>query len=108
VRVGCPSGEHIIVPSSIKEHYILSPENWKPLTIIDTLIADGRESLPPFIITPGKKIMENWLAEELIRTERLAYSPTRYINNQILIEYFNYLIEHSRAGPDKPWKIFIV
>jgi hypothetical protein len=78
------------------------------LTIIKTIIADGRESLPPFIITPRKKIIENWLAEELIRTERLACSPTGYTNNQILIEYLDHLIEHSCAGPDKPWKILLL
>ena len=65
MRVGCPGGEHIIVPTEVKEHYTSSPKNRKSLTVIETIIADGREALPPFIITPGKKIMENWLAELL-------------------------------------------
>ena len=72
VRAGCPGGEHVIVPSDVKEHYTSSPENRKSLSIIETINADGREPLPPFIITPGKKIMENWLADELVGTERLT------------------------------------
>jgi hypothetical protein len=58
-RVGCLGGEHIMVPIEVKEMYIASPKNRKSITIIETVIADGREPLPPFIITPSKKIMDN-------------------------------------------------
>ena len=68
-RVGCPGGEHIIIPMEVKELYTLSPENRKSITVIEMIYADGREPLPPFVITPGKKIMDNWIALELIRTE---------------------------------------
>ena len=52
-RVGCPSGEHVIVPIEVKELYTASPENRKSVTVIETVIADGREPLPPFVIAPG-------------------------------------------------------
>jgi hypothetical protein len=58
-RVGCPGGEHIIVPVEVKELYTASPENRKSVTVIETAIADGREPLPPFVIAPGQKIMDN-------------------------------------------------
>jgi hypothetical protein len=58
-RVGCPGGEYIIVLSEVKELYIASPENCKLVIVIKTIIADGREPLPPFIIAPGKKIIDN-------------------------------------------------
>jgi hypothetical protein len=58
-RVGYPTREHVIVPSNVKELYMESPKNRKSLTIIETVIADGRMPLPPFIITPRKKIMDN-------------------------------------------------
>jgi hypothetical protein len=48
------------VPIEVKELYTASPENRKSVTIIETIQADGREPLPPFIITPGQKIMDNW------------------------------------------------
>ena len=107
-RVGCPGGEHVVVPTHIKELYTASPENRKSVTIIETIIADGREPLPPFVITPGKKIMDNWIAAELVGTERLACSPTGYTNNEIAMEYLDHLIEHSHAGPTKPWKILLL
>jgi hypothetical protein len=67
--------------SEVKEMYTSSPENWKSVTVIETIITDGRDPLPPFIIAPGKKIMENWIAEELVGNESLACCPTGYTNN---------------------------
>jgi hypothetical protein len=52
-RVGCSRGEHVIVPTEVKELYTSSPKNRKSVTIIETIVADGREPLPPFIITPS-------------------------------------------------------
>jgi len=58
-RVGCPGGEHVIVPTEVKELYTASPENRKSVTIIETILADKRDPLPPFVITPRKKIIDN-------------------------------------------------
>jgi hypothetical protein len=48
-----------VVPTKVKELYISSPENRKSVTIIESIITDGREPPPPFIITPGQKIIDN-------------------------------------------------
>jgi hypothetical protein len=107
-RVGCPGGEHVIVPTEVKELYTASPENRKSVTIIKTILADRREPLPLFVIAPGKKIMDNWINKKLIGTERIAATPTGYTNNEIALQYMDHLIKHSRAGPDKPWKILLL
>jgi hypothetical protein len=52
-RVGCPGGEDVVVPIEVKELYTASPKNRKSVTMIETAIADGREPLPPFVITPS-------------------------------------------------------
>jgi hypothetical protein len=52
-QVGCPRGEHVIVPTKVKELYTLSLKNWKSVTIIKTILADRREPLLLFIITLG-------------------------------------------------------
>ena len=52
-RVKCPSGEHVVVPIEVKELYIASPKNWKSVTIIKTIVADGREPPLLFIIAPS-------------------------------------------------------
>jgi hypothetical protein len=52
-RVGCPGGEHVIVLIKVKELYTASPENRKSVTVIETVIVDGREPLPPFVIAPS-------------------------------------------------------
>jgi hypothetical protein len=107
-RVGCPGGEHVIVPAKVKELYTASPENRKSVTVIETIIADGREPLPPFVIAPGKQIMDNWINEKLIGKERIVATPTGYTNNEIALQYMDHLIKHSRAGPNKPWKILLL
>ena len=101
-RVGCPTGEQVIVPSDVKELYTSSPENRKSVTIIKTIQADRRKPLPPFIITPGKKIMDNWIRDELVGEEAVTCSLTGYTNNQIAIDYLDYLIKYTRASPEKP------
>ena len=56
--MGCPSGEHVIVPVDVKELYTVSPENRKSVTIIKTVITDRREPFPPFVIAPRQKIID--------------------------------------------------
>ena len=80
-RVGCPRGEKIIVPSDIKEAYTRSPENRKSVTIIETVYANRREPPPPFIIAPGSKIIENWVADEFRGKEAITSTLTGYTNN---------------------------
>jgi hypothetical protein len=58
-RLACPGEEYIIVLSDIKEYYAASLKNRKSMTMIEIIIADKRESLPLFIIIPGKKIIDN-------------------------------------------------
>lgn len=107
-RVGCPGGENIIVPTDIKELYTASPENRKSVTVIETIHADGREPLPPFVIAPGQKIMDNWISKNLIGTEHIACTPTGYTNNEIAMQYLDHLIKHSHARPEKAWKILLL
>jgi len=58
-RISYPTSKHVIVPIEVKELYTASPENRKSVTIIETIHTDSREPLPPFVIAPGKKIMDN-------------------------------------------------
>jgi hypothetical protein len=58
-RISYLTSKHIIMPIEVKELYTASPENRKSVTIIETIYIDSREPLPPFIITPRKKIIDN-------------------------------------------------
>jgi hypothetical protein len=51
-RIGCRTGEEVVVPISIKEIYTGVPENRKSLTVIESVSADGK-AIPPVIIVPG-------------------------------------------------------
>jgi hypothetical protein len=58
-RISCPTSKYIIIPIEVKELYIASPENCKSVIIIETIYTDRYKPLPPFIIIPGKKIINN-------------------------------------------------
>ncbi|RKF75139.1 putative sda1 domain protein, partial [Golovinomyces cichoracearum] len=107
-RVGCPTGETVIVPIEVKELYTASPENRKSVTIIETIRGDGKKTLPPYIIAPGKKIMDNWIASELVVDEGIDCSPTGYNNNDFIMKYADHLIKYSHAGRNKPWKLLLL
>jgi hypothetical protein len=68
-----------------KKQYTSSLENCKPLTIIETIKADGSKPLPLFIILPSSQIMENWLAPELEGNERIGTSSTGYTDNKLAL-----------------------
>jgi hypothetical protein len=58
-RVKCLRGEHVIVPTKVKELYTASLKNKKSVTMVKTIIADKRKPLLPFVIAPKKQIMDN-------------------------------------------------
>jgi hypothetical protein len=58
-RISYPTSEHVIIPIEVKELYMASPENHKLVIIIKTIYVNRHEPLPLFIITPGKKIIDN-------------------------------------------------
>ncbi len=65
----------MVVPIEIKEmYYTASPENRKSVIICEAIRADGSD--PPFVIVPGQKIMENWIAQELVGKERISCTET--------------------------------
>ncbi|EKD14288.1 multidrug resistance protein fnx1 [Drepanopeziza brunnea f. sp. 'multigermtubi' MB_m1] len=79
-RIGCPPRETVIVLKEVKEMYTSSPNNRKSIIIIEIIRADGKKTLPLYIITPSKKIIENWITDELTSDETIDCSLTGYIN----------------------------
>ena len=107
-RISCLTGKYVIIPIEVKKLYIASPENRKLVIIIETIYADRYKPLPLFVIASGKKIIDNWILENLVSTEYIEYTSTGYINNNIAMKYLNYLIKYLKAGPNKPWKILLL
>jgi hypothetical protein len=107
-HISYPTGKHVIMPIEVKELYTISPENRKLVMIIETIYIDRHEFLSLFIITSGKKIMDNWVLEKLVSTEHIKYTSIGYINNNIAIKYLNYLIKYLKAGLNKPWKVLFL
>ncbi|CZT10225.1 uncharacterized protein RAG0_14759 [Rhynchosporium agropyri] len=98
IRGALPYAESVVVPRRSR----------KTVTIIETIRGDGKKTLPAFVICPGEMIMENWISINLSGEETITFSSTGYINNSIIMEYAYYLIKHSHAGPEKPWKLLLL
>jgi hypothetical protein len=98
----------MVVPTEVMEMYKASPENRKSVTVCEAIRADGSDPPPPFIIVPGIKIMEAWIAQGLVGPEAIQTTPTGYTNNEVALQYLEHLIKHLRAGPTKPWKILLL
>jgi hypothetical protein len=90
----------VIIPANVKELYIVSFKNRKSITIIKTIIIDGREPLPLFVIALKKKVIDNWINKKLIKKEKIVATLISY-TNEIAMQYINHLIKYSHARPDK-------
>ena len=100
IRIGCPTGEIVIVPTHIKQHYTVSTEHRKSIIIIESICADRSPSLPLVIICPGKKIIiESWIYDNLSRADMIMVLQTGYTNENITITWLNHFIKHVDAGP---------
>ena len=72
VRVGCPGGEVILVPTHVTELYTPSPENRKSVSIIEAIYADGSEPPPPATLFQEST---TWL---------IGIMPTSQVNKPLL------------------------
>ena len=60
-QVRCPAEEKVVVTSDVVDFYSASLENRKSVTIFETVYANSREPVPPFIVCLGIKIMKIWI-----------------------------------------------
>lgn len=95
------------MPKEVKELYTSSPENRLSITVIETINAAG-SYIPPFIILPGQKLMDNWAHPNLEDNAWVTTSPTGYISNEAMLEYLDHFIEFSDSGPGKEWSMILL
>jgi hypothetical protein len=109
-RVGCTTGEEVVVPPELKELYTSSPENRLSVTIIEAICADGSKPTTPVTICPGVRIMESWFGdgETFEGGEFIMTSPTGYTDESIAMTWLTHFIKHTNAGPSKPWKLLLL
>jgi len=108
VRIGCPTGEIVVVPTHVKELYTASHENRKSLTIIKTICAEGSPPPLPVVICPREKIMENWIQDNLTGAEVIAVAQTGYTKQGIAVAWLNHVIKYAGAGLDEHWRILLL
>jgi hypothetical protein len=98
----------MIVLIEVMEMYKASPENRKSITICEVIRANGSEPPPPFIIVLSIKVMEAWIAQELVGPEAIITTLTGYTNNVVALQYLEHLILHLQASLTRPWKILLL
>lgn len=107
-RVGCPTSEKVVVHYSIKSMYNSSPENRKSVTIIEAICTNGDPPIPPFVICPGKRIMKNWVSDNLDEATVISLSDSGYTNEDIALDWLAHFVKHTHSGPTKPWKLLLM
>lgn len=109
VRVGCPSGEEVVVPDEVADLYTASPENRESVTIFETIYAGGKKPpILPLVICPGVKVMDNWIHDYLTGDKAITTSPTGYTNDKVVMDYLDHLILNTKASASKHWILFFM
>jgi hypothetical protein len=52
--------------------------------------------------------MESWYRDRLYQDEFILLSEKGFTNNQLGIRYLLHFIQHTSAGPDKPYKLLLM
>jgi hypothetical protein len=106
-QVGVAPGEEIVVPAYVTELYTATAEDWKSITMIETIIAN-RTVIPPLIIIQGKQHIENWYSTKLEKDIQVVLSDSGYTNKEISLILLDYIALHTNAGLDKRPKILLI
>ncbi len=107
-RLGCLKGKEIMVPLDIREHYAISPENRRSVTIIEMINAAGEYPSPPMIIIQGHELMVTWFSGNLPDNTYVMTSESGFTLDVLALEYLKHYIKNSGAGPDAEWKIMLM
>ncbi len=101
-RSGCMKKQEIIVPIEIREHYQVSPENRKSLTIIEMINAAGEFPPPPMVIIQGQGLMASWFDDGNGLPEGTYVMPSEsgFTSDKIALEFLKHYIKNSDVGPD--------
>jgi len=99
VRIGCLTGEIVIVPTHISELYSGSPKNGQSLTIIETICVDASTPLLLVVISMGGKIIASWVQDNMTGAVVLAVPQMGYPNESSALAWLDQFFKHVDAGP---------
>lgn len=106
-RVGVAPGEEIVVPVYVTELYTATAEDWKSITIIQTIIANGTV-IPPLMIIQSKQHVENLYSTKLEKDVRVVLSDSGHPNKGISLILLDYIALHTKASLDKRPKVLLI
>jgi len=69
--------------------------------MVETIYANRRDPFPPFIIALRQKIIDSWVLEELVGFKHITCTLISYTNNEVIMQYLDYLIKYFKARLEK-------
>jgi hypothetical protein len=87
--------------------YTATAGDRKSITMIETIIANGK-TIPPVMIIQGRQHMESWYSDKLEKGVRVVLSESGYTNKEISLILLDHIILHTSASLGKPWKVLLM
>jgi hypothetical protein len=108
-RIECRKKHEIIISSDVKEHYVVSSENRKFLTIVEIINASSDYFISLMMNIQNQKIMITWFSRDNISKETyIVSSKSSFTFDKIKIEYLNHYIKNFDVEPNENWKILLM
>lgn len=107
-RVGIlTSGDFAWTYEEIPTVYSSNPEVRTLVTVIETISGTG-QTVPPFIILPGKQLAVKHLNNCLEPATVLATSPSGYIDDQLALDWVDHWEKHTRPADPSERRMLVM
>ena len=87
--------------------YTTTAEDCKSITMIKTIITNGK-MIPPVMIIQGRQHMESWYSDKFEKGVRVVLLESGYTNKEISLILLDHIILHTSASLDKPRKVLLM
>ncbi len=94
-RIGIGGRQKVVTRTARRRAFAPSSTNRDYVTVVQCVSA-GKKTLPPFVILPGKNIMEAWVINtDMLDDYSLAVSDSGYSNDALCFHWLKHFDTHS-------------
>jgi len=95
-RVGTGGSNYVVTLEGSKPAWTPTQGDRTLVTVVECISANGT-CIPPFVIVPGSRIFEKFLANDLPSETKIATSPAGYSNDELALKWL-YHFDYNTKG----------